>query len=162
MRSLRTFADLVYTLAKYVAIAALGLMTFVVVLNIVARSALNASFSWSEEVCRFLLIWSSLLGAAMAVRRAAHFRLDLAGVLPRWVAVVLPRLPASSAIVTGALLIWQGLVLMNIAAMQLATATQIPMSIPYAGLPLGGALMLLFGIEAFLSHPQSSASDLVK
>jgi TRAP-type C4-dicarboxylate transport system permease small subunit len=34
--------------------------------------------------------------------------------------------------------------------MQLATGTQIPMSIPYLCLPISGFLMVVFGLEALL------------
>ena len=162
MKQIHRLADFAYTLARTISIAALVGMTLIVVLNIVARSALNQSFSWSEEACRFLLIWASLLGAAMAVRRAAHFRLDLSGALPGAMAPLLARLPAVAAVLSGSLLVWQGGVLMKIASMQLATATQIPMSVPYAVLPLSGLLMLIFGIEALAQAPRASETVLVK
>ena len=36
-----------------------------------------ASFSWSEELTRFLLVWLSMLGAAVLLRRDDHIRLNL-------------------------------------------------------------------------------------
>ena len=157
MRALALIPQWLYRLAAALGIASLVAMTAIVCLNIGARALFNASFSWSEEVARFLMIWSALCGAAMAVRRGAHFRIDLAaqfGIASRWV----ERLPALSAIVIGLLLAVQGKVLMGLAAMQLATATQIPMSYPYGALPFSGLLMVVFGIEALFGQRPPSAS----
>ena len=149
MQTLTKIAALLYRLTSIIAIIALIAMTLIVCANIFARSVFNASFSWSEEVARFLMIWAALCGAAMAVRRGAHFRMDLStqfGISLKWLA----QLPACAAVGIGMLLFWQGLILVDLASMQLATATQIPMSVPYLCLPVSGFLMVIFGIEALL------------
>ena len=95
------------------------------------------------------MIWAALCGAAMAVRRGAHFRMDLSaqfGVSLKW----LDQLPSYAAVGIGLLLFWQGFILVDLASMQLATGTQIPMSIPYLCLPISGFLMMIFGVEALL------------
>ena len=140
---------LLYRLIQTIAIGSLIAMTTIVCANIVARSMFNASFSWSEEIARFLMIWAALCGAAMAVRRGAHFRMDLStqfGLSAKW----LNQLPAYSALSIGALLFWQGLILVELAGMQLATASQLPMSVPYICLPVSGFLMMIFGLEGLL------------
>ena len=149
MQTFTKIAALLYRLTSIIAIIALVAMTLIVCANIFARSVFNASFSWSEEVARFLMIWAALCGAAMAVRRGAHFRMDLSaqfGISLKWLA----QLPACAAVGIGMLLFWQGLILVDLASMQLATATQIPMSVPYLCLPVSGFLMVIFGIEALL------------
>ncbi len=40
------------------------------------RYALNRSLSWSDEVVRYLFVWFTLLGAAVAVREREHIRVD--------------------------------------------------------------------------------------
>ena len=149
MQTFSKIAALLYRVTGAIAITALVVMTLIVCANIFARSVFNASFSWSEEVARFLMIWAALCGAAMAVRRGAHFRMDLStqfGVSWKW----LDQLPSCAAVGIGILLFWQGLILVELASMQLATATQIPMSIPYLCLPVSGFLMVIFGVEALL------------
>jgi len=149
MQIFTKIAALLYRLTSPIAITALIAMTLIVCANIFARSVFNASFSWSEEVARFLMIWAALCGAAMAVRRGAHFRMDLSaqfGVSLKW----LDQLPSYAAVGIGLLLFWQGFILVDLASMQLATGTQIPMSIPYLCLPISGFLMMIFGVEALL------------
>ena len=149
MQTLTKIVALLYRLTSFIAILALITMTLIVCANIFACSAFNASFSWSEEVARFLMIWAALCGAAMAVRRGAHFRMDLStqfGISLKWLA----QLPACAAVGIGLLLFWQGVILVELASMQLAKATQIPMSVPYLCLPVSGFLMMIFGIESLL------------
>lgn len=149
MRALILIPEYLYRATAVVGIAALVAMTSIVCLNIGARAIFNASFSWSEELARFLMIWAALCGVAMAVRRGAHFRIDLAaqfGVASRWI----EKLPALAAILIGLLLAVQGKILVGLAAAQLATATQMPMSYPYLALPFSGVLMVVFGMEAML------------
>lgn len=156
MRALALIPEFLYRAAAALGITALVAMTSIVCLNIGARALFNASFSWSEELARFLMIWAALCGVAMAVRRGAHFRMDLAaqfGVASRWI----EKLPALAAIVIGLLLAVQGKILVALAAAQLATATQMPMSYPYLALPFSGVLMVVFGIEALLGKSPAPA-----
>jgi C4-dicarboxylate transporter DctQ subunit len=60
-------------------VAAFGLMLmlFQVCLEIVLRNFFNTSFLWSEEVSRYLMIWSVYFGAAAAVGTGGHLRIDM-------------------------------------------------------------------------------------
>ena len=58
----------------------LGLMVALVVdvfLGVFSRYVLHATFQWYDEVARLCFVWMVFLGAAVAVRRGAHFRLHL-------------------------------------------------------------------------------------
>ncbi|WP_027134459.1 TRAP transporter small permease [Geminicoccus roseus] len=57
--------------------AILAIMTTVIAVLIVSRNMLGFSFAWSEELTRFLLVWLSMLGAAVLLRRDDHIRLNL-------------------------------------------------------------------------------------
>ncbi|KQP44656.1 TRAP transporter small permease [Pseudorhodoferax sp. Leaf274] len=61
------------------AVAALGLLLMLgqVCLEIVLRNFFNTSFLWSEEVARYLMIWSVYFGAAAAVGTGSHLRIDM-------------------------------------------------------------------------------------
>ncbi len=45
--------------------------------NVVSRYYLNASLAWSEEISRFLLIWTVFLGAILAYAKDEHLSLDM-------------------------------------------------------------------------------------
>lgn len=138
-------------------------MTVVVCVNIVARYFFNYSFSWSEEVARYMLVWMTMIGAAMGVRKWGHFRLEfLEHSLGSGARFALRLLAFGCAAAIGALLLWQGLIWLPITDHQLATATQVPMSWIYASLPMAGLLILLFVVEAavaLLAARKAAAAD---
>lgn len=49
----------------------------IVMLEIGARTFADASFPWSEELSRYLLIWITYLGAAAVTRDRAHIRVEV-------------------------------------------------------------------------------------
>ncbi|MBU1358410.1 MAG: TRAP transporter small permease [Gammaproteobacteria bacterium] len=60
-------------------VAAIGLFVMLVQVctEIVLRNFFNTSFLWSEEVSRYLMIWSVYFGAAAAVGTNGHLRIDM-------------------------------------------------------------------------------------
>jgi TRAP-type C4-dicarboxylate transport system permease small subunit len=57
--------------------AMLATMTVVIAALVLSRNLLGFSFPWSEELTRFLLVWLSMLGAAVLLRRDDHISLNL-------------------------------------------------------------------------------------
>lgn len=53
-----------------------GLLVMDVLWQVFTRFVLNDPSSWTEELAIFLLIWVSLLGAAVALNRGAHLGID--------------------------------------------------------------------------------------
>ncbi|MGE8942247.1 TRAP transporter small permease [Leptospira interrogans] len=157
MQILNRVCDVLYRIALWIGVATMIGMTAMVCANIVDRALFNSALSSGEELSRFMMIWSAMCGAAMAVRKAAHFRMDFVGQFQAKLPGI-HLLPAMAAIVIGLLLVVQGSVLVELAHDQLATASEIPMSFPYLCLPFAGGLMVLFGIEAIVSPKAVPAS----
>lgn len=61
------------------AVSAFGLLLMLVqvCLEIVLRTFFNTSFLWSEEVSRYLMIWSVYFGASAAIANGSHLRVDM-------------------------------------------------------------------------------------
>ena len=55
----------------------LVIMTGVIVMLVTTRNFMGFSYAWSEELTRYLLVWLSMLGAAVLLRRDDHIALDL-------------------------------------------------------------------------------------
>lgn len=64
----------------------LSTMILLACLQILLRSVFSSGLFWAEPLLRYLVLWSGLLGAAMATSRGKHIALDLAGYLvpERW------------------------------------------------------------------------------
>jgi TRAP-type C4-dicarboxylate transport system permease small subunit len=121
----------------------LALMTAVIALLILSRNLLGFSFSWSEELTRFLLVWLSMLGAAVLLGRDDHISLNL----------LQDRLSPKAQLVVSFLLRLLVLVFLVILAQQSWTAavarqvTHAPalgvsLFWPYLAIPVAAALMI--------------------
>jgi TRAP-type C4-dicarboxylate transport system permease small subunit len=128
----------------------LGLMAALVVdvfLGVWSRYVLHATFQWYDEVARLCFVWMVFLGAAVAVRRGAHFRLHL--LIDRFG----PRLRRVIDLVVtllvmgfGGVLVAGGVAMYPLARRQVTDSLELSMLWFYGALPIGGALMILFSL----------------
>lgn len=143
----RRLADGLCRILERLCAAILVVMTAVIATLVLTRNLLSFSFPWSEELTRFLLVWLSMLGSVVLLRRDDHIRLE----------VLADRLPARAALVLGLLL---RLLVLSFLAVLLqqswlaalargatrAPALGIPLTWPYLAIPVAAALMILVGI----------------
>jgi TRAP-type C4-dicarboxylate transport system permease small subunit len=65
-------------LLSFVVVMSVGILVVPVMLQIVSRyTDLIPSYIWTEEMARFLFIWTVMIGAILGVRDSAHFDVDL-------------------------------------------------------------------------------------
>ncbi|MHB1007291.1 MAG: TRAP transporter large permease [Chloroflexota bacterium] len=146
----RALANLVAVVADTLLVG----MTFVVLLGVFYRYALNDPIYWIEELSRYIFAYIVYLGAALATHRRGHMAVD----------VVVKKIPARlrdgwhiaiDAIVATVLLFalvsgWQFTVASEIL---ISTAMKIPTSYFFFCVPLGAGLMLLFLVLDPLDRP---------
>ncbi|NMM43326.1 TRAP transporter small permease subunit [Rhodospirillaceae bacterium KN72] len=76
-----------HTVLRWLLITAIGTLLTVMTVQIVLRYGFNSSLLWAEEICRYILIWLSFLGIALAYDRGEVAALSFLG-------FALPRVPA--------------------------------------------------------------------
>jgi TRAP-type C4-dicarboxylate transport system permease small subunit len=65
-------------LLSWLLVLSVGILVFPVSLQIIARyTSLIPSYIWTEEMARFLFIWTIMIGAMIGVRESAHFEVDV-------------------------------------------------------------------------------------
>ncbi len=65
-------------LLSVLVVISVGILIVPVILQIVSRyTTLIPSYIWTEELARFLFIWTLMIGAILGVRDSAHFNVDL-------------------------------------------------------------------------------------
>ncbi len=118
-----------------------------VFLGVFSRYVLASTFTWYDEIARLLFVWIVFLGAAVGVRRAAHFRLHLVvDRFPpgaRWIAHVLSVLVLMGF---GLLLIQQGWKLVELGQFQRTPVMGLSKRFIYASVPTGGVLIILYSL----------------
>lgn len=53
----------------------LSLLVILLGSEVISRFLLSKSYTWIEEMCRYLFVWSSYLGVAIAVKRKEQLRI---------------------------------------------------------------------------------------
>jgi TRAP-type C4-dicarboxylate transport system permease small subunit len=118
------------------------LLTAVTFAQVTTRYALSDPLIWSEEAARYLFVWVSMIGAALAVREGGHFGLDLLiRPFPQLKPVVGPIVTVVMVVFL-AVLLKTGIDETQLASMQYAMTFEMRMNWAYLALPVGAGLML--------------------
>ena len=151
LKTYSKFLNAIEKAEKVVLAASMAAMVILMLYQVILRYVFSASNSWSEELVRYLFILDVLLAASIAVRRNSHLQID---VLINCFSPKLKRIFTIAATLAGivflALLFWYSLDLCMTATSNVSPGLGIPMSIPYACVPLGAVLMILTSIEVIL------------
>jgi TRAP-type C4-dicarboxylate transport system permease small subunit len=127
-------------------------MAAVVFLQFFTRYVLNDSIAWTEEIARYLLMWVTFIGAAVAMRRRTHIAVEvLLHFLPLPAVRVLGFLIDLCVVGFAALLSWFAISITQRMQIQTMTVIEWPMSIVYGGVALGCFLMLWRAVRLFLA-----------
>ena len=139
---------------EWLCILLLAAISIDLLLGVFSRYVLERTFVWYDEVARACFMWLVFLGAAVAVRRGAHFGLDvLVGTLPPPLKRAARLLTPLTVIVVSGALVWLGWDLMRHGAAQTTAVMGMPVSWIYAAMPVGGALMAFYAVMQFFEEP---------
>jgi TRAP-type C4-dicarboxylate transport system permease small subunit len=144
--------DHLASLAMGLAGAALVGMALVQAWQVFARYVLNDSPGWTEPLALLLMSFAVMFGAAVAVRRETHFAFqtfrDAAPGPARWLLKSVSRLIAAAS--GAGLMALGGMLMVDEWPVAMAGAP-LPSGLKFAGLCVGGALILLFAVERLLT-----------
>lgn len=106
---------------------------------------------WTEEIARYSMIWLVLLGAALAVRYSALIGME--AISERLSPKMQRGLRAITVVISMfffLIMIIYGYEMLAHVGTQLSPGAKIPMSIPYASIPVGGFFMLMNSIAVLM------------
>ncbi len=144
--------DKLAALAMGLAGVALVAMALIQAWQVFARYVLNDSPGWTEPLALLLMSFAVMFGAAVAVRRETHFAFqsfrDAAPGPLKWLLKSISRVIAAAS--GAGLMIFGGTLMIDEWPVALAGAP-LPSGLKFAGLCIGGALILLFALERLLT-----------
>ncbi|HWQ86760.1 TRAP transporter small permease [Brevundimonas sp.] len=142
---------------------ALVLMALIQAWQVFARYVLNDSPGWTEPLALLLMSFAVMFGASVAVRRETHFAFEtLLHAMPsrgQWLMKSVSRVIAAAS--GAGLMTLGGQLMVDDWSVAMAGAP-LPSGLKFAGLCVGGALILLFSIERLLTGdytPPTAPSD---
>ncbi|HOP47497.1 MAG TPA: TRAP transporter small permease [Desulfobacteraceae bacterium] len=140
-------------------ILVLSAMAVAVFMQVLFRYILQLPLFWTEEFARYCLIWASLLGAAIALKRKQHIAVTffLEHFPQRLAGVLTFAAHISVALILG-VMTFGGFKLVLVTSSQISPALRIPMAVPYLALPVGSLVMLIH-IISFILHRQTNTVE---
>jgi TRAP-type C4-dicarboxylate transport system permease small subunit len=130
---------------EWACMALMVVLSVDLLLGVFSRYVLVMTFTWYDEIARGCFVWLTLLGAAVGVKRHAHFRLHLVvDRLPERLQKAMALLVPLVIVAFAAVLIQQGLVFFEVGRLQQTPVMGLPKVWIYAAMPIGGALMILY------------------
>ena len=114
--------------------------------QIITRYLFNAPLSWSDEFVRYLLVWITFVGAALAVRYSKLIKLDFIFNIFNFTKgkkAIIRSLANVLSIIFCLIILRYSLEILEIVHAQKSSSMQIPMSIPYLAIPFGTLMMML-------------------
>ena len=153
-RPLLVISDFLNRICEVALIILLAAMAVVVFLQVLFRYIIHLPLFWTEEFARYCLVWASLLGAAVALKRGEHiavtFFLDN---FPKRAARALTVVAQISVILILAVMAWGGIKLVLVTSAQISPALRISMAVPYLALPIGSVIMLFHVLSSMMQRP---------
>jgi len=125
-------------------IAMVSLVTY----QVFERYVLQYTPPWSEELSVNLMIWFGMLAIAAGVRRHMHISLHyFFDKMPKKVQAALEILKYFMVLAYAGVILWQGIVLVQLTMPQKSAAMDLPVGYVYLSLPVSAALIIIFTLE---------------
>lgn len=151
----------VYTVEKILAMIGMIALVALVTIQVVARYVFHVSTPWSEELARYVFLWTTYIGCGMCFSKKKHVVIDLIDELgkkmknPKKFAFYVEKATMVASLVFLVIFGSQYLTVyyMKIARMgRTSTAINLPMVIPYASV-LAGSLLMIWHAFVILIQP---------
>jgi C4-dicarboxylate transporter, DctQ subunit len=135
--------DLIERVETLLAKVFLAAQVAIIFSEVVCRYVFSTSLIWSEELARYLLVWTGFMGASIGLKKRGHFGVEL-------LVMALPQGLRKFFTVITILVMFVFLgtvtvygVIMTVGADEVSTVMQVSMRYFYAAIPLGGLFMLV-------------------
>ena len=143
---IKKISDVINRICIVIAVALLGAMVIITFAQIICRVFFTA-LSWSEELARYLLVWSTLIGAGCVYKAGGHISvLIVQDKMPPSVQRALKVLVHILCAVFFVIALFYGVKYMGMVGAQKSAALHVPMKYMYMSIPVGCGIMLVHAI----------------
>jgi len=150
MTLFRAVKSVLDRILEVLVMAVVAVLVLDVLWQVFTRFVLNDPSTWTEELARFMLIWVSLLGAAVALGRGAHLGIDyFVGKMPKSVQRRIEIFVFGCIALFSLLVMFLGgceLVRSNLALGQASPALGVKMGYVYLAIPISGFFLTLYAV----------------
>jgi len=131
----------------------LTIMSIVIFYQVFSRFVLKDSLRWSEELARYLMIWSVFIGSAIAIRKMELISVDaIKELLSEKSKSILVIFVYTISVAFLSVLVVYGFDMVTSVMKQTSPAMNISMGWAYAAIPVGSIFMIINCIAVILSN----------
>ncbi len=152
VQGIHKLSDILDKVMEVVIVFMLGAMVVITGAQIVCRIFFT-SLAWSEEATRYLLIWSTLLGAGCVYKHAGHISISIVqDLLPDKAKNVLQIVIHGLCAFLFVLIVCYGVQYFGRQGKQLSPAMRLPMRYIYTCIPIGCGIMAFHALDAVIQN----------
>jgi TRAP-type C4-dicarboxylate transport system permease small subunit len=130
-----------------------GILVVPVTLQIVSRyTGLIPSYIWTEEMARFLFIWTIMIGAMIGVRESTHFEVDVWPELSRRAEALVRILSRLGVLALAVVFVWGGTEFTRFAWYRTSELADLPLWMIHIAWPVAGLTWIVFLGEQFVDE----------
>ena len=152
MRTLQRFNEILVTVGSWGTILFMVVIALVIPYEVIGRYVFQKMSMWSGEVSTYSLVWASMLGGAVGLKKGYMIRMTtVLESVPEKVVKFLKFLSYICALIFFGAMFGYGLFQTLYNAKQTSPAIGLVMSYPYAALPTGFFIMFFLTMEELLT-----------
>ncbi|MGY3622794.1 TRAP transporter small permease [Bradyrhizobium sp. USDA 10063] len=133
--------------------ACVGILIVPVTLQVISRyTPFIPSYIWTEEMARFLFIWTIMIGAMVGVREALHFEVDVWPDLPRRAEAAVRILARLGILGLALVFVWAGFEFTQFAWNRTSELAELPLWLIHVAWPVAGVTWIVFAGEQIIDE----------
>jgi len=130
-----------------------GILVIPVTLQIVSRyTPFIPSYIWTEEMARFLFVWTIMIGAMVGVREAQHFEVDVWPALSRRSEALVRIMGRLGILALALVFVWAGIEFTRFAWNRTSELADLPLWLIHVAWPVAGVTWIVFAGEQIIDE----------
>ena len=130
-----------------------GILIFPVTLQAISRyTDLIPSYIWTEEMARFLFVWTIMIGAMVGVRGSQHFEIDVWPILSRRAEAAVRIIARLGVLALAVVFVFAGLEFTRFAWNRTSELAELPLWLIHVAWPVAGFTWIAFAGEQIVDE----------
>jgi TRAP-type transport system small permease protein len=132
-------------LLSWLLVASVAVLIIPVSLQIFSRyTALIPAYIWTEEMARFLFVWTIMIGAMLGVRESTHFEVDVWPRIGRRGEAIVKLIASLGVLALALVFVWAGIEFTRFAWNRISELAELPLWLIHIAWPVAGFTWILF------------------
>jgi TRAP-type C4-dicarboxylate transport system permease small subunit len=116
-------------------------------LQVFFRTFIGNPLSWTDELCRYSMVWLAFIGSGYAIKLRSHIAIDiLKEFISERTKTVIGKFNTVATILFALVMIFFGVILSSNNMGQITPGLKLPMGLVYLAIPVGGLIIVFYAL----------------